>query len=55
MAGRGALEPPPDNGARTKLFDREFHFRESHTEAVTKNKSWQNSRKKERSYRLYIF
>ena len=30
-AGRGALEPPPEAGARTKLFDREFQFRESHT------------------------
>ena len=30
-AGRGALEPPPKDGARTKLFDREFQFRESHT------------------------
>ena len=30
-AGRGALEPPPEDGARTKLFDREFKFRGSHT------------------------
>ena len=30
-AGRGALEPPPEAGARTKLFDREFQFRELHT------------------------
>ena len=36
-AGRGAFEPPPEDGARTKLFDREFQFRESHTEAETKN------------------
>ena len=35
-AGRGAFEPPPEDGARTKLFDREFQFRESHTEAETK-------------------
>ena len=35
-AGRGALEPPPEDGARTKLFDRELQFRESHTEAETK-------------------
>ena len=34
--GRGALEPPPENGARTKRFDREFQFRESYTEAETK-------------------
>ena len=31
MAGRGALKPLPEDGARTKLFDREFLFRESHT------------------------
>ena len=37
-AGRGALEPPPDDGARTNLFDREFQFREPHTEAETKTK-----------------
>ena len=30
-AGRGGLEPPPEDGARTKLFDREFQLRESHT------------------------
>ena len=30
-----AFEPPPEDGARTKLFDREFQFRESHTEAET--------------------
>ena len=35
-AGRGTFEPPPEDGARTKLFDREFQFRESHTEAETK-------------------
>ena len=38
-AGRGAFEPPPEDGARTKLFDREFQFRESHTEAETKKNS----------------
>ena len=38
-AGRGALEPPPEDGAQTKLFDRECQFRESHTEAETKNNS----------------
>ena len=27
------MEPPPNDGARTKLFDRELQFRESHTEA----------------------
>ena len=34
--GRGTLEPPPEDGARTKRFDREFQYRESHTEAKTK-------------------
>ena len=34
-AGRGAFEPPSEDGARTKLFDREFQFRELHTEAET--------------------
>ena len=38
-AGREALEPPPEDGARTKLFDREFQCRESHTEAETKKNS----------------
>ena len=38
-AGRGAFEPPPEDGARTKLFDREFQFRESHTEAERKKKN----------------
>ena len=32
-AGRGALEPPPEDSARTKLFDREFQFRELQTVA----------------------
>ena len=41
----GAFEPPRDNGARTKLFDLEFQFRESHTEAETKNIFWPNPRK----------
>ena len=34
--GRRALEPLPEDGARTKRFDREFQFRESHTEAEAK-------------------
>ena len=42
-AGRGAFEPPPEDGARTKLFDREFLFRESHTEAETEIKLSPNS------------
>ena len=36
MAGRGALEPPPENGARTKRSDLEIPVRESRTEAETK-------------------
>ena len=35
-AGRGALESPPEAGARTMLFDRLFQFRESHTWVETK-------------------
>ena len=35
-AGRGAFEPPTESGPWTKLFDREFQFRESHTEPETK-------------------
>ena len=36
-AGRGAFEPPTEDGPRMKLqvFDLEFQFRESHTEAET--------------------
>ena len=49
-AGRGAFEPPPEDGARTKLFDREFQFRELHTEAETKKNSWPNPWKEEWSY-----
>ena len=30
-AGRRALEPPPEDSARTNLLDREFQFRELHT------------------------
>ena len=53
-AGRGAFEPPPEDGALTKLFDREFQFRESHTEAETEKNSWPNPPKKEWSY-IYIY
>ena len=35
-AGQGALEPPAEDGARTKSFDGEFQLRESHAEAETK-------------------
>ena len=38
-AGQGAFEPAPEDGARTKLIDREFQFRESHTEAETEKHS----------------
>ena len=45
-AGRGVFEPPPEDGARTKLFDREFQFRESHTEAETEKTLSRIPRKK---------
>ena len=38
-AGRGAFEPPPEDVARTKIFDREFQFLESHAEAETERNS----------------
>ena len=38
-AGRGAFEPPSEDGAQANLFDREFQFRELHTEAETKKNS----------------
>ena len=38
-AGRGAFEPPPEDGARAELFDREFQSRESHTEAEAEESS----------------
>ena len=38
-AGRGALEPSPEDGARTKRFDGEFQFRESHTERPRRKKT----------------
>ena len=53
--GRGALEPPAEDGARTKLFDREFQFRESHTEAETKKKLLTKSPKKKMIIYIYIF
>ena len=44
--GGGRLSRPLEDGARTKPFDRELLFRESHTEAETKKNSWPNPRKK---------
>ena len=38
--GAGAFEPPPEAGARTKLFDREFQSRELHTKAETQENSY---------------
>ena len=32
-AARRAFEPPTEDGSRTNRFDRQFQFRESHTEA----------------------
>ena len=37
-AGRGALEAPPEDGVRAKLYDRQFQSRELHSEAETKKK-----------------
>ena len=45
-AGRGAFKPPPEDGDRTKLFDREFQFRKSKTEAETKKTPDQKKKKK---------
>ena len=53
-AGRGALEPPPEDGARTKLFDREFQFHESHTEAKTKKTPDRIPEKKNDHIYIYI-
>ena len=36
-AGLGAFEPSPEDGARTKRFDREIPVPRFHTEAETKN------------------
>ena len=55
-AERGALKAPPEDGARTKLFDRGFQFRESRAEAETKKKLYlasylhNKSRKKTLAY-----
>ena len=54
-AGRGALEPLPEDGARTKLFDRESQFRESHTEAQTKKTPDRIPEKKNNRIFFYIF
>ena len=53
-AGRGAFEPLHEDGARTKLFDREFQFRESHTEAETEKTPDRSPPKKEWSY-IYLY
>ena len=52
--GRGALEPPPKDGAGTKPFDPEFQFRESHAEAETTTNSWPNSCPLKNTIILYI-
>ena len=53
-AGRGAFEPPPEDGARTKLFDREFQFRESHTWTETnKTLLTESPKKKMILYHIY--
>ena len=53
-AGRGAFEPPPEDGARTKLFDPKFPFDESHTGAETKKTPDQIPAKKN-DHIVYIF
>ena len=53
-AGRGAFEPPPEDDARTKLFDRGSQFRESHTEAETEKTPDQIPETKEYFY-IYIY
>ena len=45
-AGRVAFEPYPKDGARTKQFNRESQFRESHTEAETEKKLLTESQRK---------
>ena len=54
-AGRGVFEPPSEDGARTKLFDREFQFRESHTEAETDKKLLTESSTKRMITHIYIY
>ena len=54
-AGRGALEPPPEDGARTKLVDREFQLRESHTEAETEKTPDRIPPKKNDQIYIYIY
>ena len=51
--GRGALEPPPEDVAYTKRFDRKVAVRESHTEAETK-KTYDRIQKKN-YHILYIY
>ena len=47
------FEVPPEDGARTKLFDRELQFRESHTtEPETRKKLLTEGLKKRIFYRL---
>ena len=54
-AGRGAFESPPEDGARTKLLDREFQFRESHTEAEAKKTPDRIPEKKNDRTYIYLF
>ena len=53
-AGREAFEPPPEDGARTKRLDREFQFRESHTEAETKKTPDRIKKQNEYIYLVYL-
>ena len=54
-AGRGVLQPPPEDAARTKRFDRELLLRESHTEAETKKTPDRTPPKKNDNRYIYIF
>ena len=53
-AGRGAFEPPLEDGARTKLFYREFQLPESHTEAETEIKLLTQSPRKRMIIHIFI-
>ena len=54
-AGQGVFEPPPEDGARTKLCDREFQFRESHTEAEAEKTLDRIPEKKKDHIHIYIY
>ena len=51
--GRGAFEPSPEDSSRTKLFDREFEFRESQSESETEKKLLTESLRKKMIIYIY--